>query len=217
MRDGLVGDVPLMVGTARDEQKLYVAPDRAPIDDHELERQVRAYLPRRAADQAAEVIDVYRRSRADRGLPATNHDIVDAVATASRFRMPGLRLAETQRAHQPNTFVYQFDWESPARRGALGACHGLEIPFVFGSIGRTGDDRMSGTGPEADRLSGQMMDAWIAFARTGDPAHGSIGSWPAYDRDDRQTMVFGRESGVQAAPFEEERGVWESMITSPTR
>ena len=216
VRDGFVSDVPLMVGTARDEQKLYVAPDRAPIDDSELERQVRAYLPRRAADQAAAVIEVYRKSRNDRGLPATNHDIVDAVATASRFRMPGLRLAETQREHQPKTFVYQFDWESPARRGALGACHGLEIPFVFGSIGRTGDDRMSGSGPEADQLSGQMMDAWIAFARTGDPAHDGIGAWPAYDRDDRQTMVFGGESGVQAAPFEEERGVWESMITSPT-
>jgi para-nitrobenzyl esterase len=162
------------------------------------------------------VIEVYRASREARGLGATNNDIADAVATASRFRMPALRLAEAQSAHQPRTYLYQFDWESPARRGTLGACHGLEIPFVFGSIGRTGDDRMSGTGPEADHLSGQMMDAWVAFARDGDPAHEGIGAWPGYDRDERHTMVFGRETGVQSAPFEEERALWESMLGSRT-
>jgi para-nitrobenzyl esterase len=216
VRDGSVAAVPLMVGTARDEQKLYVPAERDPIDDDELARQVGRILPRRAAGRVGEVIDVYRASRAARALPDSNHDIVDAVATASRFRMPALRLAEAQRAHQAQTFVYQFDWESPARGGTLGACHGLEIPFVFGSIGRTGDDRMSGTGPDADHLSGQMMDAWIAFARTGDPSHDGIGTWPAYSTSDRHTMVFGSSSGVVPAPFEEERVVWESMIAGPT-
>ncbi|MGY6501152.1 MAG: carboxylesterase/lipase family protein [Acidimicrobiales bacterium] len=216
VRSGFAADIPLMVGTARDEQKLYVAPDRPDIDETELERQVRSQLPRRAADRAGEAVAVYRDSRRARGLPADNHDIVDAVTTASRFRIPGIGLCEAQAEHQPHTFLYQFDWESPARRGTLGACHGLEIPFVFGSIGRTGDDRMSGTGPDADRLSGQMMDAWIAFARTGDPSHDGIGRWPAYGRDDRHTMVFGRDTAVQRAPFEEERALWESMIASRT-
>jgi len=109
--------------------------------------------------------------------------------------------------------MYQVDWESPARRGALGACHAIEIPFVFGTVGKTGNDRMSGTGPDADRLAEQMMDAWISFARTGEPGHDGIGEWPAYDTEDRQTMIFGRQCGTQAAPFEEERAVWESMVT----
>ena len=154
---------------------------------------------------------VYRASRLERGLPADNLDIIDAVITASRFRQPALRLAEAQQAHQPATFVYQVDWESPARRGALGACHGIEIPFVFGTLGRTGDDRMSGSGPDADRLADQMMDAWIAFARHGDPGHDGIGDWPAYEPGDRSTMSFGRESGAVRAPFEEERQLWSSM------
>ena len=161
VRDGGAGDVPLLLGTTRDEHKLYVPAERPEIDDAELERQVRTFLPRRAADRAGEVVEVYRASRAERGLPASSHDLVDAVATGSRFRMPAIRLAEAQQAHQPRTFLYQFEWESPARRGTLGACHGLEIPFVFGTLGRTGDDRMSGTGADADRLSRQMMDAWI--------------------------------------------------------
>jgi para-nitrobenzyl esterase len=217
VRDGVASAIPLLVGTARDEQKLYVRPDRDPIDDAELERQVGASIPRRAADRAGEVVAVYRASRAERGLPATNLDVIDAVITASRFRVPALRLAERQRAHQDRTFVYQVDWESPARRGALGACHGIEIPFVFGTLGRTGDDRMSGSGPDAERLRDQMMDAWIAFARTGSPQHPGIGDWPAYDTTARPTMVFGQESGVVDTPFEEERQLWSAMThAAPT-
>jgi len=211
VRDGIARDIPLMVGTARDEQKLYVAPDREPLDDAQLERQVRATIPRRAADRVEEVVATYRSSRGERGLPAGNLDLVDALVTASRFRLPALRLAEAQQAHQPATFVYQVDWESPARRGTLGACHGIEIPFVFGTLGRTGDDRMSGSGPDADRLACQMQDAWIAFARHGDPHHDGIGDWPAYETGGRATMIFGRESGVVRAPFEEERRLWASM------
>jgi para-nitrobenzyl esterase len=214
VRDGIARDIPLMIGTARDEQKLYVAPDREAIDDAELERRVRAAVPRRAVDRATEVVATYRSSRLERRLPADNLDIIDALITASRFRQPALRLGEAHQAHQPATFVYQVDWESPARRGALGACHGIEIPFVFGTLGRTGDDRMSGSGPDADHLAHQMMDAWIAFARHGDPAHDGIGDWLAYDTADRTTMIFSRESGAVRSPFEEERQLWSSMIQS---
>lgn len=215
VRDGVAADIPLMLGTTRDEQKLYVRGRRPDIDEAELERQVSRLLPRRARGRAAEVIAVYRASRAERGLGAGNHDIVDAVTTASRHRTPALRLAEAQRVHQPNTFLYQFDWESPARGGSLGACHGLEIPFVFGGIGRTGDDRFSGSGEAALALSAQMMDAWIAFVTSGDPAHAAIGPWPAYDDADRWTMVFGPDTGAQRAPFEEERALWASLIAGP--
>jgi para-nitrobenzyl esterase len=212
VREGMARAIPLMVGTNRDEQKLYVATQRPAIDDGELARQLREYLPRNAAGRAADVIAVYRASRTARGLPSTQHDIADAVATASRFRIPALRLCEAQQVHQPRTFLYQFDWESPARRGALGACHGLEIPFVWGTIGATGDTRFTGSGPEADHLSRQMMDAWLAFAKSGDPSHAGIGAWPAYEPTRRQTMIFGRHCGAQSAPFEEERAVWDSLL-----
>ncbi len=212
VRQGAVADVALLVGTARDEQKLYVAPDRPPLSDDELVEAIAAWLPTRAADRAAEMASVYRTSRADHGLPSSNLDIADAVATASRFRLPATRLAEAQRVHQPQTYLYQVDWESPARRGALGACHGIEVPFVFGTIGANGDDRMTGSGPAADTLTSQMMDAWIAFARTGDPSHEGIGAWAPYDEDRRSTMIFGRQCGQQDAPFEAERALWASVL-----
>ena len=216
VREGVARDIPLLIGTNRDEHKLYVDVKRAPIDDAELERQVREQLPRGAAGRAGDVIAAYRKSRAARGLPSSHHDIADAVATASRFRIPATRLCEAQLPHQPRTFLYQFDWESPARRGALGACHGLEVPFVWGTVGNNGNPRFTGTGPEADQLSRHMMDAWLAFAKTGDPSHPGIGAWPTYSTSDRQTMIFGRRCGAEAAPFEEERAIWDALLGAHT-
>jgi len=214
MREGIAREIPLLVGTNRDEYKLYVNVPRVPIDDAELERQVREQLPRTAAQRAPEVIAAYRKSREARALPSSNHDIADAVVTASRFRIPATRLCEAQVAHQPRTFLYQFEWESPARRGELGACHGLEVPFVWGTVGKNGNPRFTGVGEEADQLSRQMMDAWLAFAKTGDPSHPGIGGWPAYSAEHRHTMIFGRHCSTQTAPFEEERAVWDALLRS---
>jgi para-nitrobenzyl esterase len=101
--------------------------------------------------------------------------------------------------------VYLFTYASPARRGALGACHALEMPFVFGTLDAPGQDRFAGTGPEVERLSANMMDAWITFARTGDPSHEGVGRWEPYDVETRATMVFDRESRLEDDPYSEER------------
>jgi para-nitrobenzyl esterase len=212
VRSGLTRGIPLLIGTNRDETKLYAPVPRTALSDEQLEQHVRAQLPGASGSRAAEVIATYRASRRERALPHSNHDIADAVETASRFRIPALRLSEAQVAHQPRTYVYQFDWESPGRRGALGACHGLEVPFVWGAVGRNADPRFTGEGPDARLLCEQMMDAWLAFAKTGDPGHQGIGRWPAYDASDRGTMIFGRRCGVESAPFEEERALWDDLL-----
>jgi len=214
VREGFARAIPLLVGTNRDEQKLYVPVNRPALDDAELERQVRAQLPRNAAGRAAHAIAVYRASRVARGLPSSHGDIADAVATASRFRIPAIRLCEAQCLQQPRTFLYQFDWESPARRGALGACHGVEIPFVFGTLGAANNARFSGAGPDAERLATLVMDAWLAFAKRGEPSHPELGPWPAYDASTRSTMIFDRTSRAERAPFEEERALWDSLLTA---
>ena len=101
-------------------------------------------------------------------------------------------MAVAQAGNAP-TFAYLFEWGSPAMGGWLGACHGLEIAFVFGNQGRGDLAAFTGAGDDADALAATMMDAWVAFARTGDPSTPAL-PWPVYDAVTRPTMVLGRQT-----------------------
>jgi para-nitrobenzyl esterase len=122
-----------------------------------------------------------------------------------------MRQAERHAAHTPQTYAYLFTWRSPARGGQLGAAHTMEIPFVFGRLDDPGMGPLTGQGSAVQRLSEQMMDAWIAFARTGNPATAALPAWPAYTADRRTTMVFDESVSVVDAPMEDERAVWASV------
>ena len=122
------------------------------------------------------------------------------------FRIPAERLAEAQIDQGAPTFAYRLDYQSPALEGALGACHALDIPFVFGTHGEM--PTFAGSGPGPDRLAEQVMDAWLAFARTGNPSTETL-RWPAYETEQRQTMVLNVESRVESRPRETERQCWE--------
>jgi len=62
----------------------------------------------------------------------------------------------------------------------------------------------SGSGTDADRLSRCIQDAWVAFARTGDPNCESIGKWWVYG-EKRLTMMLGKDCHVEKSPYEDER------------
>ena len=183
------------------------------MDDAPLSKAIAGTLPKGPQEAISGLIETYRTSRSGKGLPNTNLDIIDAVQTDSGMRASANRLAIAQQKHQPNTFNYLFTYASPARGGSLGACHALEMPFVFGTTKAPTQDRFAGTGPDVDRLSANMMDAWISFARAGSPGHEGIGDWPAYNAEARPTMVFDRESGLQNDPFGEERQAIEQLIS----
>jgi para-nitrobenzyl esterase len=127
------------------------------------------------------------------------------VQTDRTFRIPAVRLVEAHVPAEPRSFVYRVDWESPMLGGFLGACHAVELPFVFGTWDLPGGDAFAGKGPDVEALSARMMDAWLAFARSGDPGFDAYGA-------ERRTMVFGRECRVEADPQAEERRVWEGRL-----
>jgi para-nitrobenzyl esterase len=225
IKNGSAKDIPLIVGNNRDEEKLFtrmLVPNPPPMDDETLVQKVMDQFPETIRDQEGKagvdrekilnMIRVYRTSREQKGLAFDNNAILDAIGGDAKFRIPGLKLLETQQKQQPRVYSYLFTHESPARRGALGSCHALDLPFVFGTYFVPGQDKFAGTGPGVEKLSGQMMDAWVAFAKTGNPEHGGIGDWKPYDAASRKTMIFGKETGQAEAPFEEERAVWFEII-----
>jgi carboxylesterase type B len=88
----------------------------------------------------------------------------------------------------------------------LGACHGLEVPFVFGTLDHERAGDLTGRGPAAHALSERMQEAWIAFATHGDPG------WPAYDLERRATRRFGETCDVELDPMAAERRFWDGRL-----
>jgi para-nitrobenzyl esterase len=209
--EGVARDIDLLIGTNRDEAKMFMVADPANREPDEgvLHRRIEAIF--RYNDvmlSPDDVIDGYRDARARRGDSTEPRELWSAIETDRMFRVGSIRAAEAQAAYA-QTYMYLFTWESPAMTGALGACHALEIPFVFGTLDAPAMDRFAGAGSQAERLSEQMGDAWVAFARTGNPNHAGIPDWPTYDASRRATMEFGPHTLVQDAPYDEERRVWD--------
>ncbi len=207
--DGHAGRVPVLVGTNRDESKLFLFldPEGGVLDQAGLEARAVELMGARAG----RVIAVYREARRARGESVAPAELWSAIESDRTMRHPAMRLAERQRAHQPRTFAYLFTWSSPFMGGALGACHALELPFVFGTLGHPMLRPFAGKGPAAEALAARIQDAWIAFARTGDPSSRGLGAWPAYDAAARATMILDRECRIEGAPREPERAVWDTV------
>ena len=183
------------------------------MGNESLERRARSLTAAYGGDDSAakELVETYRSALEQRGANSP-YEILSAIESDRSFRIPGIRIAEAQASHQPQTFSYLFTWKSPAARGLLGACHALELPFVFGTLGAPTMDRFAGTGPDADQLSNTMMDAWLSFARSGDPSCDALPSWDGYDTGRRATMIFDRQCELVDAPHDTERAAWDQIF-----
>lgn len=215
IHNGLNQGVPLLAGTNRDEMTYFALGDRkltAGEDDV-----VRRRLKRTVGEQGLdELLAVYASARSQRDEPTSPFDLWVAVEGDRTFRLPSLRMAEAHAAAGSPVYDYLFDWESPAIGGLLRSCHALDIPFVFGTLDAPLMDVFAGVGAEAEALSSTMMDAWIAFARTGNPSTPRLGDWPRYDARRRATMRLGPVVEVVEAPYEEERAAWDGRAAGRT-
>jgi para-nitrobenzyl esterase len=213
IRDGSSKDVPVLIGTNADEWKLFVGmwPRLANISEEETVQRL-GWLVAKHEDnkQGLALLQAYRDIRAARGEATDAFEIFCAAQTDRMFRVPADRLAEAQAVHQTKVFMYRFDWRSPIANGFFGACHALELPFVFGTYRLA--PQLTGEGPEADALAKAMVDAWVAFARSGDPSTDTL-RWPAFDAEHRRTMILGRGFSVEEMPREAERRYWDGIIT----
>jgi carboxylesterase type B len=99
--------------------------------------------------------------------------------------------------------MYEFAWRSPQFGGRLGACHGLDVGFVFDAPSEAFEPLV---GPSPPReLASLMHAAWIGFARGGDPG------WPCYELPRRATMRFDTRSEIVYDPRAMERKLWEGV------
>jgi para-nitrobenzyl esterase len=207
---GSAAGVAVMVGSTLEEWKLMAAMDSS-LSKLERDHLISRMSRRLTAPTAGAIIECYEKARAQRHDSFTPAEIFSAMETDRVFRIPALRLAEIQAKHTRQIYNYLFAWKSPAVHGALGACHALELGFVFGTNHVPGMDRFAGAGPEADELATRIQDSWLAFAHSGDPSCESLGKWPTYDEARRSTMILDRVCKSEDDPFASERRAWDRV------
>jgi len=205
VKKGSAKDVAILAGTNLEEWKLFamMEPGFKDMDEAAMLGRLGSIIP----DEVVKgLVEDYRNALDKRGSKPGPGDILTAIQTDIMFRMPVISLVEAQRDNGQHAYNYLFTWKSPAMGGLFGACHALEIGFVFGQQ----DPMLGGTGPDVDKLSKCIQDAWLAFARTGDPSCETVGKWPLYG-EKRMTMILDIDCRLEAAPYEGERSSWDKV------
>mgnify|MGYP001968731873 FL=1 len=139
-------------------------------------------------------------------------DIFFQTATFQNYRGTALRQAERKSAqNKAPVYMYRLDWETPVEGGRLKTPHALDIAFVFDNVARSVS--YTGTGPEQQRMADLMSDAWIAFARTGNPNTAALPQWPHYSEANRATMIFDTDPEVVVDPDKAERVLLQGLLS----
>ncbi len=105
-------------------------------------------------------------------------------------------------------YMYLFTYETDFLNYLYKAGHSIEISFVFDMVD---DVPASGSRPDKHILADSMSEAWLAFARTGNPSHPKIPKWGPYSSNNRETMIFDVPCRIEIDPGREELNAWKNV------
>ena len=191
-------EVPLMVGSTETEDAWSDPPPPLEMSDEEMLTRVRR-IARNDESRAGELVALYRKTHP--GI--TNTDVWLIMNSDNTRRANAQLLSELKLAQgRAPAYLYYFTWRSPVHKGQMKSYHTLDIPFALYNV----DLAASMTGAMQDRyaLAHRMSAAWAAFARTGNPSHADLPTWPAFSAA-YPTMILGDDCRVVNDPNREER------------
>jgi para-nitrobenzyl esterase len=195
-------DIPMIIGTTLNEFVTAIDhPEYEAMSDEILHSRVREVY----GEKANTIIAAFR----DRAPQAKPFDLWSRIAAAG-VRGSAIQQAKLKavQAGAP-AYLYWFTWQTPILSGRPRAFHCSEIAFVFDNTDRC--ETMTGGGVDARTLAGKMCDAWIQFARTGNPNHAHLPRWPAYSTGTQATMIFDNVPKIALNPDgEEQRSIAET-------
>jgi para-nitrobenzyl esterase len=194
---GRGGGVPLLIGSTRDEARLFLvaAGTIGAIDEPTLAAVAGAY------GLGPDGLGVYRANRAAGGAG----DVLAAVITDWFFRVPAIRVAEARcAAGAAGTWMYRFDYPEPADNHGFGACHAMEVPFVFDTVAHNHVPALIGDAT-SQAVADRVHRVWVDFITRGDPG------WARYDTARRTTGLLTENVLAADDPAGDERALWEGI------
>lgn len=197
-------DVPIMIGNVLNEFVTGLdKPDCFSMTNDELMSKLGGIY---GAGNASKLVDAFRT-----GHPNANpYQLWSIVSATTTMRANSVVLAQRKAAMGlAPAFMFWFQWQTPVLDGRPMAFHCSDLAFFFNNMERC--ESQTGNGPEARKLAGQMSDAWIAFARTGNPNHKEIPLWGQVTQGGSETLILDTETRFNPDPDSNERKVLESV------
>ena len=214
VRRGATSDISMLIGTTLEEWKLFspLESTLTRLGQDQLVARFAELLPLVAtrAPEAEIAARRYREAVRSRGGHTTPVEVWSSFQSTRVFHHPANELADLQAQRSDDVYAYLFSWRPPALGRTLGACHAMELPFVFGLTSHPATRPFTGFATAARRLSNRMQYAWIGFAREGDPGHERLPEWDRYDSVSRPTMIFDRECSLADGPLDPECALIEA-------
>lgn len=180
-------DIPLLIGTAKNEFGPFANMRFVGASDETIMNHIKDTYKEKADDYVKAVKKAYPKDT----------DAKDLLDVDTRFRPGAVEQANIKSDLKGGAAVYMylFTWQSPVFDGKYKALHCMELPFVFDNI--TLANHMTGGGKGAHALADKMSQAWINFAKTGNPNHSGLPEWPSYNSANTATMHFDSISVVK--------------------
>jgi para-nitrobenzyl esterase len=189
-------NIPMLIGTTLNEFTHGINnPNVDALTEAELAERVKAMY----GDRATQIIAAYRQAK-PKAKPFDLFSLISTVPTRQNAVVQAERKAAQNAAP---AYLYLFTWQTPVLDARPRAFHCAELAFVFDNIDRCVN--MTGGGAEARALAAKMSEAWIAFARKGDPNHPGLPKWPAFTAEKGATMLFDNRCEVKNDPDGPER------------
>ncbi|HEX8568637.1 MAG TPA: carboxylesterase/lipase family protein [Caulobacteraceae bacterium] len=198
--------IPMIIGNTHDETRAFLGNDPTNFTVTWDQLPAKLTFANMRVDILPEtVIAEYRRFYPQ----YTASEVLFSATTAARSWRAAVIEAEERAKQGSPAWVYQLDWGSPREGGKFRAHHTLDIPLVFNNLAAAGE--VTGTSPGARAVADAMTEAFLAFARTGDPNHRRLPRWDRYTLPRRRTMIFDVPPRMQDDPRGAERRLFAKV------